>query len=283
MNTAKKKWAVVSFATLLSIITLFSCNSNTDVSPSANVRDAKQTVDESVGTVSLTIDLGESATEDIIVNYEISGTAILNGDFEVRSGSSITIAKGNSTGTLSLGIFDDQVLESDKSIIVQFSSESLTINNSQSEISITDNEPDISADGLQADLTWDAGTLVDLNLYTAHNVVIGSDNYIESFNLLQESAGDKGFESVFIDNNESDDEYYIVINYNEGSREVNYKLNYNGPTIANAKVEGTLTATDVNYAIFYGPINKSGSSYSRSSGGRMIANQAAFRFYKGKI
>lgn len=258
-----------------------SCEDDSEVSPSASVKDVLQTVDESIGTASVTIDLGKEATESMTINYQISGSAVLNGDFEVTSGSSLVIAKGARTATLNLTIFDDQVLEDEKSIIVNFSSDDLQFTDNNATIQITDNEPDISASGLQVDLTWDSGKLVNLNLYTAHNVVIGNDDSVESFDLLQESIAEKGFESILINNKDQDDQYYIVINYAAGSRDVKYKLNYNGPSITNVATDGSFAASNAGYAIFYGPIDKSGSTYSKMAAGASV--QPAVHIYKEAI
>lgn len=260
-------WSV--FALLFFVMS--SCQKeDSEVNPSATVSSDAQTVDESVGTVSVNIDLGAAATQDVTIGYEIDGTAILNGDYEVTSSSSITIAKGATSAKLNLTIFDDQVSESEKTILITFSSDVVSFTNAVAQVNITDNEPDISASGLQTDLTWDAGQLVNLDLYIAHNVVI-SDNYVQSFDLVQESANTKGFESIFLNNNDDDDEYYVVINYASGSRDVAFNLNFNGPGISNAEIDGTFATTDVGYPIFYGPISKSGSAYSRmaSTGGQV--------------
>lgn len=279
--TQKKIAALV--AMVMITVAAPSCNKDSDVTPEVTLSSTEQTVDESVGTVSLTIDLGEAATSDVIINYTLSGTAILNGDYEVTSGSSITIKKGNTVGSVDFSIFDDQVLEDTKSIIVNFTSSSVTLTSATSQIDITDNEPDISASGLQTDLTWDAGTLVNLDLYTANNVVIGSDNTIESFTLVDGSTQTKGFESLFMNNTDDDDEFYTVINYESGSRAVAYKLNYNGPSITNMEMDDSFATTDVGYAVFYGPIVKSGSTYSRTAKSGYDTSKAKAYTFRGKL
>jgi hypothetical protein len=197
----------------------------------------------------------------------------------------LTIAAGSTSATLTFELFDDSVVEASKEIIVEFSSSAAKFSNSTSTITITDNDNSRAASGLNTDLTWDGGSMVDLDLYYANNVTI-SNNSVSDYNLLSGSTETYGFESLLLSNNADDGEYYIVVAYTEGSRVVNYTLTYNAPNITDEEVDGQLTTSQVGYALFYGPVTKSGSSYSKTINGTPLWNLkevATPHLYKGKL
>jgi len=268
-----------------SAIMFVSCkkDSNTSRTPSASIKDTSQTVNESVGTASVTVNLSQAASQAIKLNFTLSGTAILNGDYAPDSASSITIPAGSTSASLKFTIYDDAVLESDKTIHVKFSSSAnVTLSNTDATITIKDNDASRAATGLQTDLYWDAGSLVDLDLFAANNVVI-NNNTVTSFNLVDSSEHDKGFESVLIKNSNPDGDYYLIVYYSVGSRTVNFTLNTNGPGISNVTTDDTFPLSDLGAAYFYGPIHKVGSTYTRQSRGIFDISQMKAYVYHGKI
>ena len=272
-------------ATSAMIFTSCKKDSNSSHTPSASIKDTSQTVNEGVGTVNVTVNLNQAASQAVKLNFALTGTAILNGDYEVDSASSITIKAGSTTATVKFTIFDDAILESDKTIHVKFSSTGgVNLSNTGATITIHDNDASKAGIGLQTDLAWDAGTLVDLDLFAANNVVIDTVAHtVTSFHLVDSSEHDKGFESVLIKNSGPDGKYYLVAYYAAGSRAVNFTLTSNGPNVSNATVPDSFPATDVGAAYFYGPITKNGSTYTRQSGS--IFNIGAMKpyIYHGKI
>jgi hypothetical protein len=133
-------------------------------------------------------------------------------------------------------------------------------------------------------LTWDAGTLVDLDMAAANNVVIDTvQGVVQSFNLVDSSLNDKGFESVLIKNTNPDGKYYLIVLYAVGTRTVNFTLTSNGPNVSNASFPDLFAASEVGQAFFYGPINKAGSTYSRQSGAIFDLSQMKHYVYRGKI
>jgi len=235
------------------------------------------------GTVSVTVNLDEAASESIKLNYELSGDAVLNGDYSVDSSSQITIAAGSKTAALKFTIFNDAVVEENKAIHIKFSSSSnISLTDAEATVTIEDDDTSQSADGLQTDLVWDGGTLVNLDLYSANNVTISNDS-VTNFDLVSGSENTTGFESVLINNSEPDGEYYFIVSYSSGSRAVNYTLNANGPGITDAASDGSFTASNSGYAYFYGPVTKSGSSYTRQSGSVFNLKGVKSYAYKGKI
>ena len=253
--------------------------------PSASIKDTSQTVNENIGTASITVNLSAAASQALKLNFTLSGTAILNGDYESDSASSITIPAGSSSGTLKFTIFDDPATETNKTIHVKFSSTgNVTFSTSEATITIQDNDPSRASTGLQTDLTWDAGSLVDLDLAAANNVVIDTvQGFVKSFNLVDSSLNATGFESVLIKNSNPDGQYYLIVGYQAGTRTVNFTLTSNGPNVSNASFPDVFAASEVLQAFFYGPINKLGSTYSRQSGAIFNLSQMKHYVYRGKV
>jgi Calx-beta domain-containing protein len=288
----KTELLLLSLFAILSTAIWVSCSKSdsgsTNKTPSASIKDTSQTVNESAGTVSVIVNLSAAASQALKLNFALSGTAILNGDYEMDSTTSITIPAGSSSGTLVFRIFDDLVTEPSKTIHVKFTSTgNVTFTTSEATITIQDNDPSRASTGLQTDLTWDAGSLVDLDLAVANNVVIDSSQpsnpVITGFHLVDSSVNDKGFESVLIKNTNPDGKYYLIVAYVAGNRTVNVNLTSNGPNITNAVFPDVFTVADLNSLVFYGPINKVGSTYGRQSGAAFDLSQLKHYLYRGKI
>src|SRR5436190_3960885 len=93
---------VYLFIAATSAMIFVSCkkDSNSTHTPSASIKDTSQTVNESVGTASITVNLSQAASQAIKLNFTLSGTAILNGDYETDSATSITIPAGSTSASL---------------------------------------------------------------------------------------------------------------------------------------------------------------------------------------
>src|SRR5215471_10097639 len=111
----KTELVLLGLFAILATTIFVSCSKSSDSggskTPSASLKDTSQTVSESVGTASFTVNLSSAASQALKLNFTLSGTAILNGDFEADSTTSITIPAGSSSGTLNFKIFDDLVPE----------------------------------------------------------------------------------------------------------------------------------------------------------------------------
>ena len=278
---------VYLFIAATSAMIFASCkkDSNSSHTPSASIKDTSQTVNEAVGTVNVIVNLDQAASQALKLNFALTGTAVLNGDYEVDSASSITIPSGGTTATLKFTIFDDAIVETDKTIHVKFSSTGgVNLSKTDATITIHDNDVSQAAIGLQTDLSWDAGTLVDLDLFVANNVVIDTVAHtVTSFNLVDSSEHDKGFESVLIKNTKPDGDYYLIAYYASGTRNVNFTLNSNGPGISNATTDDSFPVSDVGAAYFYGPIHKLGSTYTKLSGSSFNMGTLKRYVYQGRI
>jgi len=244
---------------------IFSCKKSNEAPPTISISDTSQSVMENAGTASVTVNLSKAESQNVQLTVQISGDAVLNGDYSVDSATSLTIPAGSMSASIKFTIFNDNVVEPDKSIHVQFTAPTnATLTNANATITIKDDDVSQAANGLQTDLTWDAGTPVNLDLFLVDNVII-TNNQISDFNIVRASANLTGWETVLINNNDSDEVYYLAVFYNTGSRAVNYTLTSNGPGgITNATTNDTFAAADVGSANFYGPITKNGSSYSRA-------------------
>jgi hypothetical protein len=284
----KTELFLVGLFAILTTAIFASCSKSSDSgskTPSASIKDTSQTVNENVGTASVIVNLSAATSQALKLNFTITGTAILNGDYEMDSTASITIPAGSSSGTLNFRIFDDPVPEPSKTIHVKFtSSGNVTFATSEATITIQDNDVSRASTGLEADMLWDAGSLVDLDLYAVNNVVIDSTGQVTSLNLVDSSEAAKGFESVLIKNTGPDGPYYYVVSYATGNRTVIFSLNLNGPGGLNATRKDTLTAADAGYAFLYGPITKAGSNYTFRQSRPIFDLQKVRRFlYPGKL
>ncbi|SFW75240.1 Calx-beta domain-containing protein [Chitinophaga sancti] len=244
------------------MLSAISCKKDdTTTQPTVALSATSQTVSEAAGTASITITLPSAQSTDVTIKATLGGTAILNGDYQVSTDTTLTIAAGSTSAILTFEIFDDEVVESDKTINVTFSSSNATLSNSTASVTITDNDSDQSADGLVSELTWDAGSLADMDLYLANNVTI-TDNTVTDYNLLSGSTNTSGFESLLLSNDLDDADYYVLVYFAEGAREVTYTLTNRAS--GNTVYEDTysFTADEVGGAYFYGPFTKSGTAYS---------------------
>jgi hypothetical protein len=256
------------------IILLQACGSDDDDSSSTITLDAtEQTVEENAGTQKVSISLGKTVSASTQLYFELSGTASLNGDYKLLTSSPVTIAAGASTATISIQVIDEAIIESTESVIVQLTAAGNGIELSSDTtkniftLTINDNDTAPENDDVQIDLTWGSGggdniDDEDLNLYIVNNVEI-SDETITDFDMYDGSENESGFESLTLPSDAPDGDYYIVVAYNSGSNSVDYKINLNGAGYSNDSATGTFSSSDVGYAVFYGPLSKSGTSYGR--------------------
>lgn len=260
-----------------------SCKKDSKSIPALTIKDTTQTVSENVGTANVTINLSQAPGEKVKLNVQLTGDAILNGDYSVDSATSLTIPAGSTTASLKFTIFNDPVVEPMKSIHVKFTAPtSVTFTNAEATVKINDDDVSKANTGLQTDLLWNAGSPVNLDLFVVNNVVI-TNNQITDFDVVSSSENTNGFESVLINNSSPDGEYYLVVFYNSGTRNVNFTLNSAGPNISGVSNDDTFTSSEAGTAIFYGPITKNGSTYSRQTGNIFNLNNLKSYVYHGRV
>ena len=98
---------------------------------------------ESVSSAVLTVDLSFASSQDVTVNYAVTGTATGSGTDYTLANDTLTISAGDTTGTITIaGIVNDSLDEADETVIVTLSSPSNAIlgNDNVHTYTITDND-----------------------------------------------------------------------------------------------------------------------------------------------
>ncbi|MBC3759204.1 T9SS type A sorting domain-containing protein [Hyunsoonleella sp. SJ7] len=90
------------------------------------------------GAFKVSLPNGTLATQDITVNYNVTGTATADTDYNALSGS-VTILNGNNSASIPVNVIGDNDLEGDESVIVTLTSTSSgVVNTTPAEITIAD-------------------------------------------------------------------------------------------------------------------------------------------------
>lgn len=248
-------------------------NDDDDSLPVIQFSSSESTVNEDDGTVEIEVSSTKALTSDVEISFEVSGSAYLDGDYSIETPSPITLEAGSQTATIVLKIIDESIIEtSDDELTIELTSVdanaqlSETDDDLEHELTIEDNDT-VAEDELQIDLTWNVGDDesiddVNLDLYLATNVVI-EDDVVTSYDLYSGSDNTQGFETLRLTQDDEDTEYYIVVNYESGSKDVDFTLNFNGLGLVDESTGNTLTTEYSGSAVFLvTPITKSGSSIS---------------------
>ena len=238
------------------------------------------TVNEGDGVKTITIDLGRTVTSGTMINYIVGGTAFLNGDYKILTPISLTsstfvaqVKSGQSTATLSVELIDDTHVEPNNETIyflITGSSDTdlnSALKNVQYVLEVEDNDP-APTDGLQVDLSWNTGDGVSVNtanfdLYLAKNVQMSSNGQMTEYELVEspKSTNANGFESFILPGDISDEVYYVIINFVEGSSGADVFLHMShGSQFGNAS--GHVNTNYVGKNVYYGPISKNGNTFS---------------------
>lgn len=231
------------------------------------------------GSQSITIDLGATTTAATTISYRVGGTAALDGDYRITSltsynseALSITVPAGQSQAAINFEILDDIQVEHPEVIffeITSISDVSIAQNFRQASyrFEITDDD-EAPGSGMQVDLSWYLGNSVrintaDFDLYLADSITIGSDGGVTDYSLVEgvESAHLSGFETVFIQDDMPDQQYYIIIKYVAGTSAAELTLDFNS-TYLKREAAGRVSSASVGRTLYYGPITKRGTDYS---------------------
>ena len=118
----------------------------------------------------------EKATSDFVINYQVGGSASLDGDYKILTPTNLSMTlspftlqvnKGESKAELSIQPIDDAHVESGDETVYIFitgsSSDHLnrSIRNAQYSLKIKDNDV-APTNGLQVDLSWNLGDGVSI-------------------------------------------------------------------------------------------------------------------------
>lgn len=252
-----------------------SCSDDDDETSAVQFSSSTSTVNEGDGTVEIQISATSAPDSDVEISFEVSGSAYLNGDYSIETESPIILEAGTQTATIVLKLIDEHIIESsddELTLTLTAVGANALLSSSQVEhtVNITDND-ETPSDKLQIDLTWDLGEGKDIDdadfdLYLARNVVI-EDNVVTDADISASSENSLGFETLWLTADDEDNEYYVVVAYNEGNVDAEYTLNLNGGNgYDNDSSTETFSADEVGGAYFYGPFTKSGTSIGRKSG-----------------
>jgi hypothetical protein len=112
-----------------------------DTAPTVSIALASSSIAENGGTTAVIATLSNPSTQEVTVNLGYTGTASNGTDYS-RSGTTITIAAGSTSGSASITSIDDTTFEGSETVIVDVSSVTNGTENGiqQVTLTITDNE-----------------------------------------------------------------------------------------------------------------------------------------------
>jgi hypothetical protein len=147
-------------------------------SPTVKFSSASASGLESVSPVSIPVTLSAVADKDVTVSYTVSGTAIGGGvDYTLANGT-LTIPKGQTTGSLSLAVVDNTIVEPNETVVVTLSSPSNATLGSTNVFTYTINDNDQptvgfnSASGSALKSVASLAIPVTLSAVTNHDVTV---------------------------------------------------------------------------------------------------------------
>jgi hypothetical protein len=239
-------------------------------------------ISETDGIQTITIDIGQKATSDFVINYQVGGSASLDGDYKILTPTNLSMTlspftvqvnKGESKTTLSIQPIDDTHVESgDETVYIFITGSSnnhlnSSIRNVQYSLKITDNDL-APTNGLQVDLSWNLGDGVSImvanfDLYLARNVKFNNSGQLTSFDVVEEPQSKEllGFENFVINDEISDETYYVIIRFVEGSLDADVFLEMSQGS-QHGSASGHVSTNYVGRDVYYGPISKSGNNFS---------------------
>lgn len=104
---------------LLGVAALTGGGSKASAKPSVTITSSSSSIAENGGTSTLTISLSKAAAVDITASLSFSSTATLATDFSASE--TVTIAKGATSGTVTVTSIDDSVYEGNETLIATIS------------------------------------------------------------------------------------------------------------------------------------------------------------------
>jgi hypothetical protein len=132
-------------------IGLSSCKDDEPfVKPNLSVASKTVTFSEAAGTIEVAVVLDKGAPADITIEYDLGGTALSPADYSiVGKEGEVEIAKGETSGTISIQLVSDVVYEGDETIEISLedvdSDDVVITNDDETIVTITDDDPQIQA------------------------------------------------------------------------------------------------------------------------------------------
>ena len=177
------------------------CTISIDDKASISINDI--VVNENVGNATFTVTLSSSATSNITVNYATAnGTAVAPGDYTTKSGT-LTITAGNTTGTITVAVNNDTLIELAETFFVNLSNPSAlaTISDNQGQATINvDEKTNITINDITVNenagnavftvtLSAAAADAVTVQYATANNTATSGSDYTATSGTLTIPAG----------------------------------------------------------------------------------------------
>lgn len=278
----KKIFQHVPIVGMLAAMLVFSaCNKNNEPGkPTAKFGTTGATYSENAGQINIPVTLDKTQGQDVSVNYTWAGktATFLNGDFKILTPSPIVVKAGELTANIEIEIINDTQLDSTDvvSFFLSSAGSNAKLSGTPSELGydLIINSDDVAqANRLQIDLTWSVGPggdvdQADLDLALQDSVVINGSEIEDTGLTFTASANSTGFETVYLDAADPDQDYYVAIPYINGTVSVTYYLNLTGlgwaANLGGSNASDTYAPTDASNhtATFYGSFTKDGSSFT---------------------
>ncbi|MEQ8304100.1 MAG: Calx-beta domain-containing protein [Cyclobacteriaceae bacterium] len=248
---------IITFLFLALITQLFSCKDEDAPAATISFSNEGTIVGEADGIVSIPLALDRAPSNNLVVNYTMTGSAQLDEDY-VATGS-VEIAAGATEAGISITLLDDDVFEFDEEILELFGkSIQITLSGVTGNAFLTDEESKLSHTvlireddpiplGLTFDLTWDAGggSAGDVDMDLILWYFNASTNEPIPISASQQIG--TAFESIEVPNIIPDGNYGVTLRYFEGTSDdvdVNLEISaFNDITLPGSV--STLTRTGI--------------------------------------
>src|SRR5688500_6098908 len=132
-------------------IGLSSCKDDEPfVKPNLSVGEETDSYAEGVGTIEVEVVLDKGAPADITIEYDLGGTALSPADYSiVGQEGEVEIAKGATSGTISIQIVSDAIFEGNETIEISLedvdSDDVVITNDDETVVTITDDDTQVLA------------------------------------------------------------------------------------------------------------------------------------------
>ena len=203
-----------------------------DGQPTIDFNTTSSSGAEDISSVAITVDLSAASSNNITVNYAVTGTATGSGTDYTLANGTLTISAGATNGTITIaGIVDDSSEEGDETVIVTLSSPSNAIlgNDSVHTYTITDNDgtpsiafsdassnasESISSRSVDVVIPFSSEAVIEVDYdVTGGTAGLGSDYSLSSGSVSVDSGAITGtitIPTIINDSEDEDDETIII-------------------------------------------------------------------------
>ena len=135
------------------LLTLHSCDTD-DILPALTLTSSSNEISEDQGLTTITATLNSEVEQETILPISFSGTATLNGDYQMVGPTAsgypyLIIPSGDSSGSLTISSIQDEDIEDIETIIISVEAQGdVTVLSSSITISLLDDDSDSDGDGI---------------------------------------------------------------------------------------------------------------------------------------